>query len=254
MNSKNNFMRVICLTTLMMGSGLLAMEQELKKSAIETAQYSQEELGKQLIEAAAKGDQEEIERLIRRGANINHADKAGDTALIEAARYNHKECVLMLIDAGANVNINTTGHTALSVVAALGYTECVSILINANTNLHQALKYVSTILMPPSYNNHRKICEMLAEAMLRPTKDQKQAVVALLSIKKRELCLERIKTCWIPREIVRLIGQYSLDAIKQANNAKTLKEIGEISNDGHGYTMRQYLLTKYFPNHSNGRK
>jgi hypothetical protein len=54
----------ICLTTLMMGSSLLAMEQGLKKSAIETAQCSQEELNQQLIEAATEGDKATIAQLI----------------------------------------------------------------------------------------------------------------------------------------------------------------------------------------------
>ena len=65
------------------------------------------------MNAAYKGETEILTVLLAKGANKEATDNAGWTPLILAARYNHKDCVKVLLQYGANVNAkNKYGQTA----------------------------------------------------------------------------------------------------------------------------------------------
>jgi Ankyrin repeats (3 copies) len=55
-----------------------------------------------LMIAAQHGNTEVLKGLLRRGARTNYRDGDGDTALRMAERYGHKECVRLLLAAGAH--------------------------------------------------------------------------------------------------------------------------------------------------------
>ena len=59
-----------------------------------------------------------VRLLLDAGANVDAANKHGDTALILAACNGRMEIVRLLLDAGANVDAaNTKGGTALTLAA-----------------------------------------------------------------------------------------------------------------------------------------
>ncbi len=65
-----------------------------------------ENLGLQLVNAAANGDISEARSLLQRGAPIDYANKRmfGDTALILAVDFHSLEMVKFLVECGADVN------------------------------------------------------------------------------------------------------------------------------------------------------
>lgn len=64
---------------------------------------------------------------------------AGSTPLIGATKYNHPDCVKRLLDHRANPNHqNQSGISALMLAAEQGYFDCVKLLVQAGANLELA--------------------------------------------------------------------------------------------------------------------
>ncbi|WP_353270420.1 ankyrin repeat domain-containing protein [Wolbachia endosymbiont (group A) of Myopa testacea] len=75
-----------------------------------------EDIGNDLIQAAKKGDINEVRRLISEGANVNATDWLQETPLHFAAASGHKQVVQALLDKGANVNAeDEEGNTPLAL-------------------------------------------------------------------------------------------------------------------------------------------
>ena len=65
----------------------------------------QQKLNEELLQATRnKKDLSIIEEIITRGANVNYADKNGETPLHWACYNGHTEVAIALIGKGANVN------------------------------------------------------------------------------------------------------------------------------------------------------
>ena len=74
-----------------------------------------------LIEAARLGMVDAVQRLVARGARVDHETVEGNTALIIAAKEGNLRLLVALVDAKANVNYETKGnHTALTAAAQAG--------------------------------------------------------------------------------------------------------------------------------------
>jgi ankyrin repeat protein len=87
--------------------------------------------------AAITGRLEIARMLIDAGANVNVQDDNGYAPLHVAAKYGNEEILRMLIDAGANVNVQSnTGWTPLHDVAYEGNVEIARILIDAKANVN----------------------------------------------------------------------------------------------------------------------
>jgi hypothetical protein len=69
-----------------------------------------------IIVAAAEGNDDEIKRLISNGADINDCGKSGETALMMAAKNDHRLTVRVLLELGADPNAKTLkGNTAKDI-------------------------------------------------------------------------------------------------------------------------------------------
>ncbi len=74
-----------------------------------------------LFEAVARGDLDEVKRLVAKGADVNSVDQWGNTPLHWAAIYGHAVVVDHLVAHGADVKaVNLWGTTALHRAAAMG--------------------------------------------------------------------------------------------------------------------------------------
>lgn len=93
--------------------------------------YAGQDSDQALIDAARKGNTEEVKKLINKGANVNAKDDIlGLTALMWAAGLGYADTVQALLDKGANVNAKgENGQTALMFAARFGQTTTVSALL-----------------------------------------------------------------------------------------------------------------------------
>lgn len=101
-----------------------------------------------LLLAVCKKDLKEVQSLIRKGANINAANKEGFTVLFFACMYNHSEIIKYLIENGANVKtIDNFGNTVLhqAGLCSLDF-EIFKYLIEEGVNINAANKSTCVIL------------------------------------------------------------------------------------------------------------
>jgi len=91
---------------------------------------SQEE--SELIDAAVKGDNTRITKLLADGTNVNVRDSNGGTPLAHAAWFGHVETVKLLIEKGADVNAKKLdGATVVALAESNKQPEVVEILKKA---------------------------------------------------------------------------------------------------------------------------
>jgi ankyrin repeat protein len=89
-----------------------------------------------VVDAAERGDNAQIQKLLRAGADANETHGDGMSALHWAAERGDTELAAMLIYAGANVNAGTRigGYTPLHIASRKGYVGVVSELLAANAD------------------------------------------------------------------------------------------------------------------------
>jgi hypothetical protein len=93
--------------------------------------------GTGLIRAAHRGYPEIVERLIDAGVELDHVNRLGWTALLEAiilgdGGVDHVKTVRLIVDAGADVNLaDGQGVTPLAHAERAGYDEIAAILVAA---------------------------------------------------------------------------------------------------------------------------
>ncbi len=108
-----------------------------------------------------------VSDLIVLGANLDWQDEDNYnfTALHRAAGYGRVEIARMLIDAGANLNVqNTWGNTPLRMGAGNGRVEIVRMLIDAGANVDAQDKWGKTSLNVVTYYGNAEIARMLIDA------------------------------------------------------------------------------------------
>jgi len=88
-------------------------------------------LDRSLVEAAETGDIADIVLLLNAGANVNAAVDGDGSALIVAAKENHKAAVELLLNRGADPNLGVEGDgNALIMAAREGHEEIVNLLLD----------------------------------------------------------------------------------------------------------------------------
>jgi len=118
-----------------------------------------------LINAAKHGNIEEVQRLLKNGADVNAKDNNGDTALMWASSKGHANVVQLLLDASADVNAkNDYGFTALMCVPFNGHTDVVKLLLDAGADVNAKDDYYGdTALIWASGKGHTEIVKLLKE-------------------------------------------------------------------------------------------
>ena len=114
--------------------------------------------------AIERGYIEIAKLLIDKGANINIQNREGHTALMLASIEGHIEIAKLLIDKGANINIqNREGHTALMLASIEGHTEIAKLLIDKGANINIQNREDHTALMLASIKSHTEIAKLLID-------------------------------------------------------------------------------------------
>ncbi|XP_062918220.1 protein phosphatase 1 regulatory subunit 12A-like isoform X7 [Mobula hypostoma] len=92
--------------------------------------------GAVFLAACSSGDQDEVEKLLQRGADINYTNVDGLTALHQACIDENLSMVTFLLEHGANVNQpDNEGWTALHAAASCGFMEITEYLIKQRANV-----------------------------------------------------------------------------------------------------------------------
>ena len=106
-----------------------------------TEKWKEGEREEARLSAVQDGHEFCVELLAFQGADVNHRNDSGDTALPISSRLGHIQCAQSLILAGADVNITTdSGDTALVLAASSGNIDSVYSLIQAGAYVNQTDK------------------------------------------------------------------------------------------------------------------
>jgi ankyrin repeat protein len=87
-----------------------------KTEMIKLSPEKQQKINSKLFDAARNGNNSETERLLKKGANANARNGAGETALMIAAFQGHTKTCAILLEKGADIDAkNSYGETALTI-------------------------------------------------------------------------------------------------------------------------------------------
>jgi ankyrin repeat protein len=115
-----------------------------------------------LIRAASEGHTEIVRILLASGADVDHRDNYGYTVLIRAAQEGHTEVVRTLLASGANVDHRgSCGRTALMNAAQEGHIEAVRILLASGANVDRRDNYGGTALTRAAFGGHIEVVRTL---------------------------------------------------------------------------------------------
>ena len=122
-----------------------------------------------LVRAAEAGNLAAVERMLEAGLDVNCEDPPGFTPLMLAASRSYTDIVKLLISAGVNTNMESTGfysegYTALMSAAKNAHKEIVELLISAGADVNVQNNYSRTALMMAEDNGHTEIVEILINA------------------------------------------------------------------------------------------
>lgn len=124
----------------------------------------------QLLKAVELGENEEVEKLIQEGTNVNIGDVYKRTPLHVSCEYGHEKTTKLLIDAGANLNTGDClfGDTPLIQASSRGNMKIVKLLINAGADLNARDNSGRTALFLAAVNRHTEIEKLLLDAGANP--------------------------------------------------------------------------------------
>jgi len=162
------------------------------------AMKSSHEKGESLLDAINHKHWSVVKIIINEPyAPINYRDLYGETPLIAAVRSKApREIIRMLINAGADFSyIGGTNHKS-----ALGY----------------AVE-----------ERNKEMCMILIDAILEPTKEQKDKIVAFLAQKKRG----GLKEAPMPSDMIRALGKQMFAQFREQNKPKVITEINKIKDN-----------------------
>jgi len=121
-------------------------------------------LNKQLLIVSKSGDHQGIQRLLKKGANINATDKRGRTPLMIATYNNDFETSKILISAGADVNIlDNLKNNPFLYAGAEGYINILKLTIEAGADASLLNRYGGTALIPASEHGYVEVVKLLLE-------------------------------------------------------------------------------------------
>jgi serine/threonine/tyrosine protein kinase RAD53 len=105
------------------------------------SEEEQKRLNNELLEAAENGYNEEISRLLKKGANLEAKNSDGWTALMHAAAYGHAPACALLLEKGANIEAkDKDGWTALMFAAYCGRTPTCALLIEKGADVNAKIE------------------------------------------------------------------------------------------------------------------
>ncbi len=126
------------------------------------SELTQNEKNTHLLNAAERGDVEQIQALLQAGANKDTVNPEGDTPLILAVDSDHHDVVEKLVAARANLeHPGEDGETALILASGQGYTNVVAKLIEAGAKLEAVGQHGKTALICAARSGYSDVVRQL---------------------------------------------------------------------------------------------
>lgn len=119
------------------------------------------------FKSAAGANLEQLEALLEKeGADINiKSHPCGLTALMIGARAGHIEVVEILIDAGADIDLqNQRGRTALMFASSRGHLDILKLLVSKGADINLKDQQGNTALIHAQHRRFKEIIDFLKEA------------------------------------------------------------------------------------------
>jgi uncharacterized protein len=115
-----------------------------------------------LIDAAARGDLDEVQNWIAVGSSVKYANEKGQTALIVAAYGNHVTVAKALIKAGADVNVkDASQQSAYLIATSEGYVELLELTLANGADVKSLDSFNGTGLIRAAHRGHSDIIRLL---------------------------------------------------------------------------------------------
>ncbi|XP_049796666.1 poly [ADP-ribose] polymerase tankyrase-1-like isoform X1 [Schistocerca nitens] len=155
---------------------------------------SGEEKGRRLIHAAKEGAVEELQALLKAGADVEAMDGNMETALHWAAKQGHVEVARRLLEAGAEVEArNDRKSTPLQMAAERGHAAMVQLLIASNAYVNAKNQFESTAMHYAAEHGHAEIVNTLLEARAEvDARNEKQSTALHISAWKGHTAVVRL--------------------------------------------------------------
>jgi ankyrin repeat protein len=133
-------------------------------SMISNSAWSNADLDKQLRDVASGGSENQLNHLIKKGANVDAPGKYGKRPLMFAAESGNINIVVTLLSYGAEVNARTKkGDTALTLAALNSHAAITALLIEFGANIHDRTRAGLDSLMIAAKNGNVVIVRQLLQ-------------------------------------------------------------------------------------------
>ena len=121
-------------------------------------------LTRMLVEAAQRGNEEQIGSLLAAGADLNGAVQGDGNALIAAAQRGHLNVVQLLLNRGADVNAGVPGDgTPLIAAAQRGHLPIVTLLLERGADITLPFAGDGSPLIAAAQRGHLPIVQLLLD-------------------------------------------------------------------------------------------
>ena len=118
--------------------------------------------GRAMLEAAARGDVDTLQRLVAAAVSPESANAAGETPLLLAVKNNHLAAAAMLIEAGSNINAQAVNKDSPWLLAgALGRTEMLRHMLPKGPDFSLRNRFGGNALIPACERAHVETVKLL---------------------------------------------------------------------------------------------
>ncbi|CAG8429416.1 unnamed protein product [Penicillium salamii] len=112
-----------------------------------------------------QGQNQDVQLLLSKGADVNAQNELGQTALMVAASFGHEDITRTLLEYGAAINTTCqTGETALTVAAIRGYERLVRMLVASGARVDEGKDAGKTALSQASAYGQDRIVQFLLDS------------------------------------------------------------------------------------------
>jgi len=167
-------------------SGNALAVEILVRASVKTLDWQNHKGITALSAAAHKGRESIVRTLLDAGADVNIESNNGSTPLIQASHFGHRKVVQMVIEAGAAVDRpNNKGTTALMRAAQEGNLGVVEYLLTAGADVNSRNNERMTALMLGSQRGHAPVVDLLLKNGAEVDAQTAQGSTALMLACKR---------------------------------------------------------------------